>query len=259
MFILVHVVLLVRLHPYEHLYFNSFIGGLKGAQSVGLYTWETLYDAPYRELASWMDAHAQKDARLAHLDGTMLALSPTWLRPDIRIGSYFSGFDGKGEYIASIVYPKPPAVFPYNYLETFVKPVYEVKVDGVVIAKIWKNDSTHTKMTGTRQTIGTDVLRAKTSVFRGTDRVDVRIPNALRILNVSVSADDIRCITQQNLVWSIGDGKNETYMIPWISQSSDVSATLSFPGTAGDTVRFWDITHTGCAKLIHVIQVEGLQ
>ena len=107
---MVHIVLIVRLHPYEHLYFNSFIGGIRGVNSIGLYSWETLYDMPYRELAGWLNAHAEKNAKLAYLDGTMLAISPTWLRDDIRIGSYFSGFEAKGEYVASIVYPNPPAV-----------------------------------------------------------------------------------------------------------------------------------------------------
>lgn len=258
-FILIQAAILIRLHPYEHLYFSPLVGGFRGAQAMGLYTWETLYDVPYRQLAAWLNTHAEKDTRLAHLDGTMFALSPLWLRDDIRIGTYFSGFDGKGEYIASIVYPKPPGVFPYNYVEEFVKPVYEVKADGVTIAKIWKNDAAHTRMFGSGLAMGADALRIETSQFRGTDRVDTIMPSTLRILNVAVVAEDIRCITEQRLVWSVVDGAKETYMVPWMSQASGTSALLWFPGTSGNVVRFWDIEGSGCAGRVHVTRVESLQ
>lgn len=259
MFIVIQSLILVRLHPYEHLYFNSFIGGARGAQSIGLYTWETIYDAPYRQLAYWLNAHAQNGTQLAHLDGTMMAISPLWLRQDIRIGTYFSGFEQKGEYIASIVYDKPPAVFPYNYLAQFIQPVFEVKVDGVVIGKVWKNDPAHSLVPADLQIFESDALSIQPSTFQGADQVETVLPGALRILKVKVSASDIRCITQRNLVWSIARGSDETYMVPWVSDVTDTTAVLSFPGVRGDRIRIWDIEHAGCGNLLHIDRVEGAQ
>ena len=69
----------------------------------------------------------------------MTAISPIWLRSDIRLGSYFSGYEQKGEYIITIVYPAPPKVFPYLYLERFLNPIYEIKANNLTIAKVYQN------------------------------------------------------------------------------------------------------------------------
>ncbi len=257
-FILMHVYILVRWHPYEHIYFNGLFGGLKGAEAKGLYTWETLYDAPYRELANWLNTNADKGARLAYLDGTMLALSPLWLRDDIRFGSYFSGLDAGGEYIASIVYPKPPAVFPINYLESFVEPVYKVVVDGVVVAKIWKNDKTHTLYGGHRRVVGVNDLVVRSEIASGAQRSDTLLPSPFRILSATVEVSDIRCITVRSLVWgTLKDGK-VSYIVPWISPISDTRATVSFPGVYGNGIRWWDREKAGC-KSVNVLEIEGIE
>lgn len=253
----IHVAILLRLHPYEHLYFNRLFGGMPGAQERGLYTWETLYDAPYRELANWLNKNANKDARLAYLDGTMLALSPLWLRDDIRFGSYFSGLDAGGEYIASIVYPKPPAVFPINYLENFVVPVYEVRVDGVVVAKIWKNDKAHTVIGGNRRVVEASQLVVRPSKADSSVRTDILLPTTFRILSATVEVSDVRCVTVRNLIWGILKDGAITYTVPWISRATDTRATLSFPGIYGDGIQWWDREKAGCAN-VDVVEVEGI-
>jgi hypothetical protein len=39
----------------------------------------------------------------------------------------------------------PLELYAYQYYDNYLNPVYEVKVDGVPILKIWKNDLAHTK------------------------------------------------------------------------------------------------------------------
>lgn len=258
LFLTVQGITLWRWHPYEHIYFNRFVGGLRGAQSIGLYTWETLYDAPYRQLAEWLNGHAEKGARLAYLDGTMLALSPIWLRDDIRFGSFFSGLDGEGEYIASMVFPKPPAVFPINYLENFVRPVDEIVVDGVVIAKIWKNDKAHTVLGGNRRVLGPGELVVHPGVARGVAQTDISFLSSFRILSATVEVPDIRCITVRNLTWGIRNDGKVTYIFPWISRISDTRATLSFPGMRGSGIQWWDLEKTGCTN-VNVVEVSGIE
>lgn len=257
LFILLHVNILVRWHPYEHVYFNRLFAGIPGAQAKGLYTWETLYDAPYRELARWLNTNAEKGARLAYLDGTMLALSPLWLRDDIRFGSYFSGMEAEGEYIASIVYPKPPAVFPIQYLELFVKPVYEVVVDGVAVAKIWKNDTAHMAIGGKRRVVGANELVVRTARASGAVQTDILLPSPFRILSATVEVSDIRCITVRNLVWGVLKDEEVSYIVPWITRVDDTRATVSFPGTVGNGIQWWDREKSGCTK-VDVIQIEGI-
>ncbi|MDE2026162.1 MAG: glycosyltransferase family 39 protein, partial [Patescibacteria group bacterium] len=136
----------VQFHPNENLYFNRFVGGLSGVSQMGLLDWQTSYDNPYKQGISWLNAHAEKNANLAYLDGTMVGIPSIWLRQDIHFGSFFSGFSQKGEYVMSIVYPNPPKVFPYLYLDRFLRPVYTVNVDGVAILKIWKNSAAFVKL-----------------------------------------------------------------------------------------------------------------
>lgn len=257
-YILANGIILVGLHPYEHVYFNRFIGGIEGAQRIGLLTWESLYDMPYRKIAEWMNINAEPNARLAHLDGTMFAISPIWFRDDIHIGSFFSGFEGKGEYIASIIYPKPPAVFPYNYLMSYVQPVYEVKVDGVVVAAVWKNDLKHTKIVGVPRVIQEHELARHSSIDQGILRVDTILPTALDILTVTVEVPDIRCITVRNLVWNVIADGEPVYMFPWISDVGPTSAVLSFPGIRGKTVRYLDLEKTGCDENIRIVKITGV-
>jgi hypothetical protein len=204
-----------------------------------------------------LNAHAPQGARLAYLDGTMLGLSPLWLRDDIRFGSYFSGFDGQGEYIASMVYPKPPAVFPYNYLENFVKPVYEVKVSGVTVAKIWKNDAAHTYGLGNIRVVGANELVVRPAVALGSVRTDILLPSAFRILSATVDVSDVRCITVRNLVWGILKDGEVAYTVPWISHVFDTQVTLSFPGIRGNGIRWWDREKTGC-KNVRILDVTGV-
>ncbi|MDP3941253.1 MAG: glycosyltransferase family 39 protein [bacterium] len=132
---------IIRLHPNENAYFNVFVGGLKGAKEKGLIDWTLTYGNIYKQAATWLNQHAEKNANIAHLDGSMFALSPLWLRSDISISPYhFSGFGQKGEYIVVLYNPLDPPVFAKRYPERFLRPIHTVDVDGVALLTIYKND-----------------------------------------------------------------------------------------------------------------------
>jgi hypothetical protein len=57
-----------------------------------------------------------------------------------------SGYLRKGEYAVTLVYEGVGGRSYYDeYLDKFLNPVYEIKVDDVSILKIWKNDDQHLK------------------------------------------------------------------------------------------------------------------
>ena len=131
---------IIRLHPYQNAYFNIFIGGLPGAVERNLVDWTLTYGSIYREAADWLNANAQLNANVAHLDGTMFSISPIWLRDDISLSpNNFSGFDQKGEYIIALFNPLDPPVFAKRYPEKFLQPIHEIGRDGVVLLRVFRN------------------------------------------------------------------------------------------------------------------------
>lgn len=137
------ILTLIRLHPNENAYFNSFVGGLSRADAKNLIDPFITNGNIYKQGAEWFNAHAEKDARIAILDGRTFALSPLYLRRDISISPfYFSGFDRKGEYIfvTKVNSQNPMINFSYGYVTGFLTPVYELKVNGVPLLSIYKND-----------------------------------------------------------------------------------------------------------------------
>lgn len=134
---------LIQLHPNENTYFNAFAGGIRGAYEKNLVDPFLTNGNIYKQGAMWINANAEKNARVAILDGRTFALSPVYLRSDISISPYhFSGFDRKGEYIlvTDINTEKESAVFSYRYLKSFMKPVHTIQRDGVALLTIYKND-----------------------------------------------------------------------------------------------------------------------
>lgn len=148
-FVAPQIWVVVKYHPNENVYFNSIIGGLTGAQQKNLSYWGNSFGNAYYQAINWINENAEKKPRLALVQGTGLNVPRIWLREDIDYwNGYFSGIYRKGEYLMELVYNNPIRVYPYSidYVNTFLEPVYEVKVDGVAIARVWKNDLEHTKI-----------------------------------------------------------------------------------------------------------------
>ncbi|MCX6792022.1 MAG: glycosyltransferase family 39 protein, partial [Candidatus Gottesmanbacteria bacterium] len=137
---------LIRLHPNENVYFNLLGGGVQGAYDRGMVDYFLTNGNVYKQVALWLNAHAERNARLTILSGPTFALSPVWLRPDISISPfYFSAFAQKGEYIVGLNSNVERNYFSYQYPRQFLVPVYQVLVDGVPIAYVYKNDRAHVR------------------------------------------------------------------------------------------------------------------
>jgi len=137
---------LVQIHPNENVYFNWLIGGLYGARMKNFPSWGNSYGNTYFQGIQWLNKHAEKKANVALINGTGLNIPITELRHDLIMNNNsWSGTYRHGEYIMDMYYGGFPESYCSQYLHTYLTNVHEIKVDGVPIFIIWKNDSAHTK------------------------------------------------------------------------------------------------------------------
>lgn len=137
---------IISLHPNQNAYFNSFIGGLKGAEKANLVDLMLTNGNVYKQGIIWLNENAEKNAKLAIVDGRMMAASPLWLRNDISLSpNHFSGLNRKGEYIFMAITSQKRDFFGYHYPKNFLNPIHTISVDGVPILYIFKNDRAHSK------------------------------------------------------------------------------------------------------------------
>ncbi len=136
-----------RLHPNENVYFNQLVGGLPGAREKKIPYWGYNYGNVYLQGVNWLNAHAEPNAKLGLAIVNMVNIPRSKLRSDIDFSnSYPSGPKHQGEYVMEMSNNWGLKImYSYLYYETYLSPVYEVKVDGVSLLTIWKNDSKHLK------------------------------------------------------------------------------------------------------------------
>lgn len=148
------VIVLVKLHPNENVYFNSLVGGLPGAKERDFPSWGNSFGNAYFQGIKWINTNVEKDAKLALIQGTPANAPVILLREDIQYiysdttdKSYFSGDTKAGEYLMELTFNDSykPDSEAWRYVEKYLIPIYEVQVEGIPILKIWKNDSEHTK------------------------------------------------------------------------------------------------------------------
>lgn len=140
------VVKLIKIHPNEGVYFNSLIGGLKGAKEKEIPAWGESLGNPYRQGIKWIDENAPKNSEVAINYGGGSNIPWNLLRGDIKYSNqYRSAVLRKGEYIIGLTHNSGlEDTFYLEYLNLFLRPVYQASVDGVPLLKIWKNDLAHT-------------------------------------------------------------------------------------------------------------------
>lgn len=138
---------LIKIHPYENAYFNSWIGGLKGAQKQDIPYWGNTFGGAYRSGVVWLNENAEQDAHVS-LAFELLPNIPTLLfRKDMDVKNiYRSGYLKRGEYAITVSFDGTKERSYYDtYLEKILKPVFVGEVDGVAVVQVWKNDVEHTK------------------------------------------------------------------------------------------------------------------
>lgn len=137
---------IIKYHPAENAYFNSLIGGLPGAKKANITQWGNTYGSIYHEGVAWLNANASKNSHLATAFGETADFYIPELRDDIHADQQFSGDFQKGEYVIGLTHNSElEDTYRLAYLNTYLNPVYEFKVDGVALLKIWKNDVSHLK------------------------------------------------------------------------------------------------------------------
>jgi hypothetical protein len=248
---------IIKLHPNENLYFNFLVNNLVGAEKIGAYSWMTSYDNLYRQGVDWFNRHAPKNAQLAYLDGTMIAISPLWLRSDIRFGSFYSGFDRKGEYVISLVYPDPPSISIYYYLERFLNPVYEIKVDGVAVLKIWKNDPHFLKSGYAKEKILENIPPIEKKTINKRIIWDLNFGKKEKITRLILKVAQNNCVEKEG-IWSVILGKKEQFFEPYKKILGQEKVEYDFAGDQAETVRFWDVEGKSCLYQAEVDQIYGL-
>lgn len=137
---------LVRFHPAENAYFNSFIGGLKGAKEKNITGWGSTDGGIYRIAVNWLNKNAENNSHIA----TGFSEPADFYIPDLRNNLYvdnrFSGYLQEGEYIVALTHDTGlDKTYRMVYPEHFLNPLYVYAVDEVPLIKIWKNDKKYLK------------------------------------------------------------------------------------------------------------------
>lgn len=140
----------VSIHPNENTYFNFLIGGVKGAKEKNIPYWGSSFGNAYKQGADWINANAEKNAKVTLAVGYEESMPSIWLRKDIQYSNKYrkNYLEKNGEYIIEMTSDMPtwPQFCYWVYAKNFLIPVHEVKVDNVAILTIWKNDKEHTKL-----------------------------------------------------------------------------------------------------------------
>lgn len=137
---------LISIHPNQNLYFNELIGGLRGAVNKNFEGWGTTLGNPYLQGVHWLNDNAEPSAVLTLSIGNATNIPITTLRKDIVFANDLkSTVLRKGEYIMGLTYYEFSLPYEAQYPERFLKTIYEKKVEGISILKIWKNDQAHTR------------------------------------------------------------------------------------------------------------------
>ncbi len=140
------ILILIRLHPAENAYFNSLIGGLKGAKENHITGWGNTDGGIYRKALVWLNKNAEPNAHIAVGFSETADFYLPEFREDLRADNQFSGYLQKGEYIVALTHNSElEYTYRMMYPERFLEPVYIYEVDGVPLIKIWKNDTEHLK------------------------------------------------------------------------------------------------------------------
>lgn len=176
---------LIQIHPNENVYFNSLAGGLSGARKQHLPYAGNSFGAAYREGVNWINEHAQIGANIVYAYELIPNVPQIWYRRDLNIhNSNRSGYLRRGEYAITLEYEGTENRSYYdNYLEEFIEPVYQVKVNNVSILKVWENDNAHLKRSVTEELVSSPIIE-KTDFGL---RVDLAIITSLSRLEIDYS------------------------------------------------------------------------
>lgn len=178
------IIKLIQIHPNENVYFNLIVGGLSGAKEKNIPSWGNSNGNAYYQTVLWLNRNAEPNSKISIPVGNTSNIPRFKLRPDLAISPYYwSGLKHQGEYLIELTYDYPPKDwFALRFLNEAVIPVYEVRVDDVAIAKVWKNDRQHIKSEFKK----TKDIKADLTSNPRTKSVRVDIPTPEKIMKVKI-------------------------------------------------------------------------
>lgn len=207
---------LINLHPNENVYFNPLVGGLSGAKAKNINSWGNSNGNAYYPALLWINNHAEKNAKLALPVGSISNIPRFKLRQDIALSwDYFSGPRNEGEYLVELTYDyQPMEWWSLKYLNTTVKPLYEVLVDEVAIAKVWKNSPEYIYPEYKNQEI-MDLPVRKNSEEKF---VEITLPESKRVMAITLNQPTKNCSpVSTGYVVTLVDEQN------WIRENEDIA------------------------------------
>ena len=261
---------MISMHPNESTYFNSLIGGLKGAAERNIPGWGNSLGSTYRQGVRWLNAYAEEGARVAFAFELMSSIPNVEFRPDIQFSNlYRSGPKMEGEYIIGITHEgDAKRYFNYRYSQRFLIPLYQVMVDGVPILKVWKNDIAHADPEILKE--GSSIRDIKTEIIG--DKVFIEFPKVVRLRKITVLFREEGCeIPAGGQVFMSNDGQSwaqsfsgtllESASYNWLKHHIEKGKLqYLFPD---DRVRYLKITgndETSCLRKYPIrVEAEGIE
>lgn len=207
---------MVSIHPNQNAYFNPLIGGLRGARDKNYPYWGLTLGSVYKQGVDWLNKNAEKDARVALVIGTAPNIPKSFFRKDIQFNNgFWSSSRHEGEYLIETVYQDWIRVWYYDgeYVDRFLRPVYEAKVDGVPILKIWKNDKEHVYP----QYLKEEQLSYQVKWQVKGDQIFLELPEARELMKISWNFTKNDCaLIESGQVSLSADG------VSWISERQQI-------------------------------------
>lgn len=175
---------LITIHPNENVFFNTIAGGLSGARKKEINSWGNSNGNAYYPALLWLNENAELNAKLALPVGSISNIPRYKLRKDISLSrDYWSGPRHNGEYVIELTYDYPPMKwYSLSYLNNAMVPIYEVKVDGVSIAKVWKNSEEFVRP----EFINEKIITTKITYDKESKTINLALPRAEKIMQVKL-------------------------------------------------------------------------
>ncbi len=252
---------IVSIHPNEVVYFNPLIGGLSGAKEKNFPSWGLSLGNSYRQGVNWINTNAEPNAQVALVVNPAPAIPPILFREDIQFfnGSW-SGEEKKGEYLIETIFDNWMRVYfyPAEYVDRMLEPVYEAKVDNVAIAKVWKNDSAHTKPEFRNKKL----IDSKNIAFtRAGETIEIALDEEAVLINVTMYYETDHCIPMSGgRVFISADGKTWGKLAQPVVEAYVHSEKLSYPiaGWSGRYIKFSLSQVESCPFDISNIQITRI-
>lgn len=254
---------ILSIHPNENVYFNMLVGGLSGAKESNIPFWGFSFGSPYRQAAVWLNKNLEKDAGLVYTYDLIPNMPRIWLRTDINLyNAQRSGYLRKGEYAMGLTYQGTSTRSYYEmYLEKFIDPLFEAKVDDVAILKIWKNDKEHLKKQYSLEKKAENIIVKKEA---GVLLIELKEAVSLSRLDITYNQNSCMPLTSGMVQVSV-DGKNwitspgilpEDWRLPVIGEQPKNGKIIEpFVGQEAKYIRFFISPDTACLKNVRSASV----